>query len=250
MTEITTLFTCLLWFFGLSKFMMAFIPTSWIALICQFRLILFWRMPSEYKRHSLCYYSLMKTYNWNPEKNTILKEEREISFEEIVFHIEKGDELDIYPHPNQARYPNQMISVVAVNSYAHLVPYIETEDEIFLKTIIPSRKATKKVHWRINMPKYKLDKEEQEILEAFDNDEIQPASNAEKLMKQHKGYASSTFKKDKRINIRLTSRDLTMIQKLALSEGIPYQTFIGSILHKFADGRYVEKQSKNIITHN
>ena len=86
----------------------------------------------------------MKIYNWNQEKNIVLKNERDISFEEIVFHIEKGDELDVYPHPNKSRYPNQMISVVAVNNYAHLVPYVETENEIFLKTIIPSRKATKK----------------------------------------------------------------------------------------------------------
>ena len=86
----------------------------------------------------------MKRYNWNQEKNKILKAERNISFEEIIFHIEKGDELDVYPHPNQVRYPNQKISVVAVNDYAYLVPYVESENEVFLKTIIPSRKATKK----------------------------------------------------------------------------------------------------------
>jgi len=87
----------------------------------------------------------MKRYNWNTEKNEILKLEREVSFEDVVYHIEKGDELDIYEHPNQAKYPNQMISVVAINNYAYLIPYVEeSEDEIFLKTIIPSRKATKK----------------------------------------------------------------------------------------------------------
>ncbi len=87
----------------------------------------------------------MKSYNWNIEKNEILKLERGISFEEVVYHIEKGDELDIYQHPNQDKYPNQMISVVAINNYAYLVPYIEkSNNEIFLKTIIPSRKATKK----------------------------------------------------------------------------------------------------------
>ena len=93
------------------------------------------------------------------------------------------------------------------------------------------------------MPKYKLDQEEQDILEAFESGEIQPISNAIEEIEKHKIYASATFKKDKRINIRLTSRDLTMIQKLAMSEGIPYQTFIASILHKFADGRYMEKQA-------
>ncbi len=87
-----------------------------------------------------------------------------------------------------------------------------------------------------------LNKEEQEILDAFDSGEIQPIPNAKKEMERHQKYAKETFKKDKRINIRLTSRDLTSIQKLALKEGIPYQTFIASILHKYADGRYLEKQ--------
>ena len=86
----------------------------------------------------------MKRYDWGREKSKTLKNDRGISFEEIVFHIENGDELDVYPHPNQERYPNQLISVVAVNSYAYLVPYVESEQGMFLKTIIPSRKATKR----------------------------------------------------------------------------------------------------------
>ncbi|HEB63270.1 MAG TPA: toxin [Gammaproteobacteria bacterium] len=86
----------------------------------------------------------MKRYDWNREKNEILKNDRGISFEEIVFHIESGDELDVYPHPNQDRYPNQLISVVAINSYAYLVPYVESDNGIYLKTIIPSRRATKR----------------------------------------------------------------------------------------------------------
>jgi uncharacterized DUF497 family protein len=86
----------------------------------------------------------MKTYNWNIEKNEILKKQRGISFEEIIFHIDNNDEIDLYPHPNQERYPTQWISVVIVDKYAYLVPYIESGNEIFLKTIIPSRKATKK----------------------------------------------------------------------------------------------------------
>ncbi len=85
----------------------------------------------------------METYAWNHEKNELLKEERGISFEEIVFNIQMGNEVDIYDHPNQERYPGQKISVVIVEGYAYLVPYIESEEEIFLKTIIPSRKATK-----------------------------------------------------------------------------------------------------------
>ena len=85
----------------------------------------------------------MKVYAWNSEKNETLIKERGISFEEIVLNIQIGNEVDIYDHPNQQRYPGQKISVVIVEDYAYLVPYVETDDEIFLKTIIPSRKATR-----------------------------------------------------------------------------------------------------------
>ena len=90
------------------------------------------------------------------------------------------------------------------------------------------------------MNNYVLDEEEQEILDAFESGAIQPIPNAQEEMAKHREYAAATFRKDKRINIRLASRDLSAIQKLALLEGIPYQTFISSILHKFADGRYAE----------
>ena len=85
----------------------------------------------------------MKYFNWDPAKNDRLKRERGISFEEIVFHIENGDEVDIFEHPNQDRYPGQRISVVVVADYAYLVPFVESEKEVFLKTIIPSRAATR-----------------------------------------------------------------------------------------------------------
>jgi len=65
-------------------------------------------------------------------------------FEEIVFQIAQGAEVDLFEHPNQAKYPGQMVSIVVVDDYAYLVPYVESEEIIFLKTIIPSRKATKK----------------------------------------------------------------------------------------------------------
>jgi hypothetical protein len=86
----------------------------------------------------------MKHYAWDPEKNEQLKAERGLSFEQIVFHIEHGDEVDVLAHANPSKYPGQKISVVLVEGYAYLVPYVESEGEIFLKTIIPRRKATKK----------------------------------------------------------------------------------------------------------
>jgi len=85
----------------------------------------------------------MKVFSWNSEKNEILINERNISFEDIIVNINLGNELDIYDHPNQQKYPNQKISVVKVEDYVYLVPYIENDEEIFLKPIIPSRKATK-----------------------------------------------------------------------------------------------------------
>ncbi|MFY7791019.1 MAG: hypothetical protein ACOVQB_08910 [Polynucleobacter sp.] len=85
--------------------------------------------------------STEKTYNWNADKNQWLVQERGISFERIVFEISLGNEVTVLLHPNQTKYPGQMISVVQVDDYVYLVPFIETESEIFLKTIIPSRKA-------------------------------------------------------------------------------------------------------------
>ncbi|MGO8989296.1 MAG: toxin [bacterium] len=83
----------------------------------------------------------MKYINWNTEKSLRLKELRGICFEDVVYHIEKGDVLDDYEHPNQKRYSGQRIMVIGIDNYAYLVPYVEDIEEIFLKTIIPSGKA-------------------------------------------------------------------------------------------------------------
>lgn len=86
----------------------------------------------------------MKYFSWNEEKNELLREERQVSFEDVVFYIDQGFLLDILEHPNQEKYKGQKIFVVQMDNYAYLVPFIEDEREVFLKTIIPSRKATKK----------------------------------------------------------------------------------------------------------
>ncbi len=82
-------------------------------------------------------------YRWNYEKNLKLKAERGISFEQVVMHIERGDILDVVQHPNQEKYPNQQIIVVGIDNYAYLIPFVEDENGKYLKTIIPSRKATR-----------------------------------------------------------------------------------------------------------
>ena len=84
----------------------------------------------------------MKYFSWDNEKNYSLKRQRGVSFEQIVFHVERGDLLDVLEHPNQERYPGQRIFVVNLDDYGYLVPFVESESEVFLKTIIPSRKAT------------------------------------------------------------------------------------------------------------
>jgi uncharacterized DUF497 family protein len=85
----------------------------------------------------------MKPFRWNHLKNEQLKAERDISFEEIVLAIEGDGLLDILRHPSQSRYPNQRILAVEHEHYVHLVPFVEEEEYYFLKTIIPSRKATR-----------------------------------------------------------------------------------------------------------
>lgn len=85
----------------------------------------------------------MKHHAWNPEKNEALKASRGITFEDVVFYIEGGGLLDIVNHPNQAQYPGQQVYVVSVEGYVYLTPFIESDQDVFLKTIIPSRKATK-----------------------------------------------------------------------------------------------------------
>lgn len=85
----------------------------------------------------------MKPFRWSPEKNDLLRRERGVSFESMVVAIDAGGLLDVLAHPNEEKYPRQRVLVVAHDRYAYLVPFVEEADYIFLKTVIPSRKATK-----------------------------------------------------------------------------------------------------------
>ena len=86
------------------------------------------------------------TFNWNDGKNVILKQERNISFEEIVIAIEEGCVVDIVKHPNTDRFPNQLIYLIEYREYVWAVPHVVDEDtgEVFLKTIYPTRKFTRR----------------------------------------------------------------------------------------------------------
>ena len=92
----------------------------------------------------------MKPFRWNHDKNEALKVDREISFEVITLAIEADGLLDELRHPNTGKYPNQSVLVVAFDGYVYLVPYVEELDYYFLKTVIPSRKATRDYLLRSN----------------------------------------------------------------------------------------------------
>ena len=86
----------------------------------------------------------MNSFSWDPQKNEWLKENRHISFERVVALICEGEVLDIVQHPNRLKYPAQKMFILNIEEYAYLVPFIETQEHLFLKSIIPSRKATKR----------------------------------------------------------------------------------------------------------
>ena len=86
----------------------------------------------------------MKYFDWSDEKNELLKKERGVSFEQVELAIASGDLLDRVKHPNPAKYPNQNVFLVRIDDYVYSVPYVEDDENIFLKTIIPNGRATNK----------------------------------------------------------------------------------------------------------
>jgi len=94
------------------------------------------------------------------------------------------------------------------------------------------------------MSEMKLDREERELLDSYEAGEWRSVREGEAETQRYREYARATFKKDRRVNIRLSSKDLTGIQKRALEEGIPYQTLIASIIHKYVSGNLVERRSE------
>ena len=85
----------------------------------------------------------VRYFGWDEAKNRRLRQERDVSFEDVVVAIDEGRLMTVLAHPNQKKYPSQRIFVVEINDYAYLVPFVEDNEKIFLKTIIPSRKATR-----------------------------------------------------------------------------------------------------------
>lgn len=94
----------------------------------------------------------MKPIVWSTKKNELLKTTRGVRFEDVVFHMAAGDLVDTFEQPDQRRHPGQRIHAVAIEEYVYLVQFVETEEEVSLKTIIPSRKATKRCKGETEAP--------------------------------------------------------------------------------------------------
>jgi len=186
----------------------------------------------------------MKPFAWSPEINAQLIVERQLCFEAVVIAIEGGDLLDVLEHPNPQRDPGQRILIVRLEGSVHLVPVVETDEHFFLKTIIPSRKAHRQYTSEKNRPNramktipatLRLDAEEHQLLNDFEAGALRSTSSPE-LLQALSESAKATGLKDQRINIRISRGDLQALRTRALQEGIPYQTLISSVLHKYVSG--------------
>ncbi len=178
-------------------------------------------------------------YGFDPEKNAWLLRERGISFERIIALIEDGKLIHVLEHPDKAKYPNQLLYEVDVDGYVYIIPVVRQGRTLFLKTIYPSRKATKKrMRGRAGMKKTKYhDDEENELVAAYARGEFRPVKDQKREKQAAVQAAKRYLRKDARINIRLSSADLEMLKQRAAEEGLPYQSLIASVLHKFVSGR-------------
>jgi len=156
-----------------------------------------------------------------------------------VFLIGQGHLVDILEHLNQQRYGGQRIFVVQRDDYVYLVPFVE-DDKLIVLTIIPNRKATKQYLEKERDDHEALDADEKDVLDSVERGEWRPVRASKRAHSQYSRYAKATFRKDRRLNIRISTKDLEAIQKRALEEGLPYLTLIASLLHKYASGRLRE----------
>lgn len=184
----------------------------------------------------------VESYSWSVEKNERLKAERNVSFEDVVFHVIGGHVLDVIAHPNPARYPEQQVLIVQMREYAWLVPFVQEGKEAFLKTIIPSRKATK-MYLGDNMPNFNLDPEEQELLHSYENEAWQSVPNLAEEIKRHQQYAAATIQQKHLVGFALPPEDFDSLRKRAEESGVTYQALLAALVHKYIAGELVEQRA-------
>lgn len=183
----------------------------------------------------------MSSFDWNTTKNRQLIDERGISFERVVSAIEQGGLLDVVEHPNRRRYPGQRIYVVEIEGYVHLVPFVAELDGTLSEDDHPEPQGDPRLPWETSIVNEKLSPDEQEILDRFERGELRPAADVERELEAARQAARNTFNKTRRVNLRVTERDFELAHSRAREEGIPYQTLLSSIIHKYLSGRLVEK---------
>lgn len=182
----------------------------------------------------------VKYFDWDDTKNARLNTERGLGFEDVVFHIESGDLLDVLEHPNEARYADQRIFVVRRDNDVYLAPFVEAERTGVPEDDHSEPQSHEGIPGKGGRTIMKLEPSERDMLESVERGEWRPVRGGKAGRARYVRYATATFRKDRRLNIRLSSRDLEAIQKRALAEGLPYQTLISSLLHKYASGRLRE----------
>ncbi len=175
---------------------------------------------------------------WDETKNTLLKETRNISFEDIESAILNDNILDIVPHHNLQQYPNQELLIIKFLGYVYYVPFILTDNEIVLKSIIPSRKLTKKYQKESMM----YSKEELEIVDYIEKNMPDSVADKEKKIAKIKSIVGAKYQQRKAISIKVLESDLELLKAKALKDGMPYQTLINSILHKYVTNQFSEKK--------
>ena len=175
----------------------------------------------------------MKCFTWDEAKNRRLKSERGVGFEDIVLYIERCTGLETIERSKQGRQYSQRAFVVSRHHVVYLVPFVDDDTSLFLQTIIPKQRSQ---YASDDHEPNKLDPGEKEVHDAFSRGDWRAVTVNRQERNRYIRYARATFRKDRRLNIRISSRDLEVIQQRAREEGLPYQTLISSVLHKFASG--------------
>lgn len=192
---------------------------------------------------------LSEKYEFSSDKNRLLIRERGISFEDVIAALDNGRLLDSIDHKNPSKYSGQKIYIVEIERYTYLIPFVRKDkNTVFLKTIFPSRKITKQYlgSGGYDMKKNtipsdsKLDPEEQALQESVERGEWKSTTNANEEEVFARKAAANFLRKDERITLRLSSADLFRLKQKAAYKGLPYQTFIASVLHEYAAGHFQE----------
>ena len=177
-------------------------------------------------------------YAFDPEKNAWLIRERGVSFEQMIALIEGGKVIQVLEHPDKERYPEQLLYEVDVNGYVHVVPVVRARSDPVSQDNLSEPKGDQETHeGRARMKKAEFyDDEERKLITAYERGEFKPVKNQKEAKRTAVQAAKRYTRKDARINIRLSSADLEMLKQRAVEEGLPYQSLIASVLHKYVSG--------------